>query len=206
MHDVEAAALPTRELLGEALEAGRIGISLSLIQEIPIWAYASIVNAGFREIAERYKADKSAQTTLTAKIRAGGAGSWGPIPMPPQAGSKDDELKSIVGWILAGCGVLVIVLQALQANRSQQLESAKSWKVFHGFQFTDRLDDSGIRFEHRPVDDGARDYKAVHYDHGNGLSVADVDGDAGGEAQAAVEGGHAATLPAMPVARQAAGI
>lgn len=33
------------------LEAGRIGISLSLIQEIPIWAYASIVNAGFREIA-----------------------------------------------------------------------------------------------------------------------------------------------------------
>ena len=68
-------------------------------------------------------------------------------------------------------------LQALQTNRSQQLESAKSWKVFHGFQFTDRLDDSGIRFEHSSVDDGARDYKAVHYDHGNGLSVADVDGD-----------------------------
>jgi len=67
--------------------------------------------------------------------------------------------------------------RALEANRQKQLESAKAWKTFHDFQFTNWAEASGIRFEQRPVDDGARDYKAVHYDHGNGLAAADVDGD-----------------------------
>ena len=61
-----------------------------------------IVGPGFREVAARYKADTSAAATLTTKIRAGGTGTWGQIPMPPQAGPKDDELSAIVGWILAG--------------------------------------------------------------------------------------------------------
>lgn len=61
-----------------------------------------VVGPGFREVADKYKADKAAEATLIAKVRAGGAGTWGQIPMPPQAGPKDDELKAIVGWILAG--------------------------------------------------------------------------------------------------------
>ena len=45
--------------------------------------------------------------------------------------------------------------------------------------FVLRIDcpESGITFQNRVVDDAARDYKAVHYDHGNGLAVADVDED-----------------------------
>ncbi len=61
-----------------------------------------VVGPGFREVADKYKADKAAEAALIAKVRAGGAGTWGPIPMPPQAGPKDDELKAIVGWILSG--------------------------------------------------------------------------------------------------------
>ena len=68
-------------------------------------------------------------------------------------------------------------LRALEANRQGQIEAAKSWKVFHDFQFSDRRAESGIEFRQTPVDDGARDYKAVHYDHGTGLAAADVDGD-----------------------------
>ena len=49
--------------------------------------------------------------------------------------------------------------------------------TFHGFQFTDRLSASGITFRHRIVDDAGKTYKAAHYDHGNGLAIADVDGD-----------------------------
>jgi len=49
--------------------------------------------------------------------------------------------------------------------------------AFHDFQFVDRLQQSGITFRHRIVDDAGRTYKAAHYDHGNGLAVADVDGD-----------------------------
>ncbi|MSU32624.1 MAG: CRTAC1 family protein [Pedosphaera sp.] len=68
-------------------------------------------------------------------------------------------------------------LQALDANKQSQLQAARSWSVFHDFKFSDRYSESGIRFENKPVDDGSRDYKAVHYDHGTGISVADVDGD-----------------------------
>jgi len=47
----------------------------------------------------------------------------------------------------------------------------------HDFRFTDRIDASGITFVNRAVDDAGRDYKPVHYDHGNGICAADVDGD-----------------------------
>ena len=68
-------------------------------------------------------------------------------------------------------------LRALEQNGVRQRESAKAWKVFHGFGFTDRRGASGIQFQQQPVEDGAKTYKAVHYDHGTGLAVADVDGD-----------------------------
>jgi hypothetical protein len=65
----------------------------------------------------------------------------------------------------------------LARRREQQVESAKKFAAFHEFQFTDRWAESGIRFEHHIVDDAGKNYKPVHYDHGNGLAVADVDGD-----------------------------
>jgi hypothetical protein len=68
-------------------------------------------------------------------------------------------------------------LRFLEQNRQKQIEAAESWKAFHDFQFSNRYEESGIRFEHHPVDDAAKTYKAVHYDHGNGLAVADVDDD-----------------------------
>ena len=68
-------------------------------------------------------------------------------------------------------------LRSLEENKQKQIQAAQAWKTFHDFTFTDRREESGIRFEHRPVDDGAKDYKAVHYDHGNGLAAADVDAD-----------------------------
>ena len=65
----------------------------------------------------------------------------------------------------------------LDDRRSDQLSTAGDLGVFCAFRFVDRVEESGITFRHRPVDDAARTYKAVHYDHGNGLAVADVDGD-----------------------------
>src|SRR3954463_8318131 len=65
----------------------------------------------------------------------------------------------------------------LQPLRDAQVKAAASLAVFHDFQFTDRLSESGITFKHRIVDDAGKTYKAAHYDHGNGLAMADVDGD-----------------------------
>lgn len=66
---------------------------------------------------------------------------------------------------------------ALRANAARRRTDSASWKVFHGFRFEDRVVESGITFRQVPVDDGARDYKAVHYDHGTAIAAADVDGD-----------------------------
>lgn len=60
---------------------------------------------------------------------------------------------------------------------AQKKEAAESGIPARPFTFTDRLPESGIDFVHQVVDDAGRHYKAVHYDHGNGLAVADVDGD-----------------------------
>ena len=63
------------------------------------------------------------------------------------------------------------------ARQRDQLKAADGYRPFHKFGFTDRVRESGIRFRHRIVDDASRNYKAAHYDHGNGVTIADVDGD-----------------------------
>ncbi len=65
----------------------------------------------------------------------------------------------------------------LEKRRDEQVKAAGSLAAFHDFQFTDRQPESGIAFRHRVVDDAGKTYKAAHYDHGNGVAVADVDGD-----------------------------
>jgi hypothetical protein len=68
-------------------------------------------------------------------------------------------------------------VDTLQARKRAQAETANQFAVFYQFQFADRLPDSGITFVHHIVEDAGKHYKAVHYDHGNGIAVADVDGD-----------------------------
>ena len=66
----------------------------------------------------------------------------------------------------------------LAGRGAAQIASAKATlDVFYDFQLTDSRESSGITFMHRPTDAGLKDYEMVHYDHGNGLLIADVDGD-----------------------------
>ncbi|HVR28807.1 MAG TPA: CRTAC1 family protein [Thermoanaerobaculia bacterium] len=65
----------------------------------------------------------------------------------------------------------------LAARRQAQLETRDQLDVFHDFSFTDRLEESGITFRHEGTEDGHKFFKMVHYDHGNGIAAADVDGD-----------------------------
>ena len=61
-----------------------------------------IVGPSFREVAAKYAGDGSAETRLVAKVKAGGAGSWGQVPMPAQSQMKDANVRALVQWILAG--------------------------------------------------------------------------------------------------------
>jgi len=70
-----------------------------------------------------------------------------------------------------------IGVDTLEARRKAQNDTAGQIGAFHDFHFADRLKDSGITFVHHIVEDAGVHYKAVHYDHGSGIAVADVDGD-----------------------------
>jgi cytochrome c len=60
-----------------------------------------IVGPAFKEVAAKYKNDKGAEAALVAKVKAGGKGVWGQIPMPPNPQVKDEDAKKIVHWILS---------------------------------------------------------------------------------------------------------
>ncbi|NCT84540.1 MAG: c-type cytochrome [Comamonadaceae bacterium] len=60
-----------------------------------------LVGPGFKQVATKYASRGDAEAYLAARIKSGGQGVWGPIPMPAQALS-DAELKSIAGWLASG--------------------------------------------------------------------------------------------------------
>ncbi len=65
----------------------------------------------------------------------------------------------------------------LQERMLAQRQEADSIAPFHDFQFVDKRSESGVAFMHRTVDDAGKTLKGTHYDHGNSISSADVDGD-----------------------------
>lgn len=63
---------------------------------------AKMVGPGFAEVAEKYKGQADAKAYLAGKIKNGGAGVWGAIPMPPQSQLSDAELAAMASWIVDG--------------------------------------------------------------------------------------------------------
>lgn len=61
-----------------------------------------VVGPAFKDIAAKYKGNKDAVTHLMDKVRKGGSGVWGPIPMPANGPEKinDADLKAAVEWVL----------------------------------------------------------------------------------------------------------
>jgi cytochrome c len=61
-----------------------------------------VVGPSFREISQRYAGDGAAAGRLADKIRSGGVGVWGQIPMPPHPQLNSDQAGALARWILAG--------------------------------------------------------------------------------------------------------
>lgn len=59
-----------------------------------------VVGPAYQDVAAKYKGDKDALTKLTDKVKKGGSGAWGQIPMPPNAQVSDADIKDLVSWIL----------------------------------------------------------------------------------------------------------
>ncbi|MBN3792893.1 c-type cytochrome [Burkholderia sp. Ac-20353] len=61
-----------------------------------------LVGPSFKDIAARYKSDPQAVTKLSKKVKEGGSGVWGAIPMPAHPRMSDADVRSVVEWVLAG--------------------------------------------------------------------------------------------------------
>jgi cytochrome c len=61
-----------------------------------------VVGPAFRDVAKRYQGQAGAEAHLLEKLRHGGSGVWGPLPMPPNPDLAEDDARALLAWILAG--------------------------------------------------------------------------------------------------------
>lgn len=61
-----------------------------------------ILGPAYKDVAAKYKGDKAAEARLIEKVKAGGSGAWGTMPMPANSPRvKDADIKTLVQWVLA---------------------------------------------------------------------------------------------------------
>ena len=87
-----AAAAPSGDVLAVATSSGCMAC-----HQIE----TKVVGPAYKEVAAKYKGDATAVDTLVAKVKAGGVGTWGQIPMPPNAHVSDENIRVVVEWILS---------------------------------------------------------------------------------------------------------
>ena len=59
-----------------------------------------VIGPSFKDVAAKYAGNKGAEADLAKKVKAGGKGVWGDIPMPPNAHVSDADIKTLVHWVV----------------------------------------------------------------------------------------------------------
>ena len=59
-----------------------------------------VIGPAYNDVSLKYKGDSGAAAKLMTKVKQGGAGVWGSIPMPPNTTTSDADIKELVTWIL----------------------------------------------------------------------------------------------------------
>ena len=60
-----------------------------------------LVGPAYKDVAKKYAGDATAEAKLVDKVKKGGVGVWGQVPMPPNASVKDEDIKTLVKWVLS---------------------------------------------------------------------------------------------------------
>jgi cytochrome c len=90
--------------VGEALAGERPGVEGMLAKYACTACHTvdtKMIGPSFAEVAAKYRGQKDILPKLSEKVKNGGAGAWGQIPMPPNPSLPDKELHTIMEWILA---------------------------------------------------------------------------------------------------------
>ncbi len=59
-----------------------------------------VVGPSYKDVAAKYKGQDAVEQ-LVAKVKNGGSGVWGPVPMPPNVNVSEDDIRTIVTWVLS---------------------------------------------------------------------------------------------------------
>ncbi|MES9828282.1 MAG: c-type cytochrome [Candidatus Thiodiazotropha sp.] len=102
--EVPAAEAPATEAPAAEAAPAAGGDALALATQSGCMAChqvaTKVVGPAYTEVAAKYKSDAAALDMLVAKVKSGGVGSWGQVPMPPNAHVSDDNIRTIVSWVL----------------------------------------------------------------------------------------------------------
>ena len=60
-----------------------------------------VVGPAYKDVAAKYRNDKTAEAKLVQKVEKGGVGVWGQVPMPPNSTVPDADVRALVKWILS---------------------------------------------------------------------------------------------------------
>ncbi|MCC6212629.1 MAG: c-type cytochrome [Burkholderiales bacterium] len=61
---------------------------------------AKTIGPSYADVAKKYAGQADAAAKLAAKVKKGGQGVWGQVPMPPNANVPDADIKALIAWIL----------------------------------------------------------------------------------------------------------
>mgnify|MGYP000928889152 CR=1 FL=1 len=90
--------------LGAALSVGPVAAQEDLLKKNGCTACHAVdkklVGPAYKDVAAKYKGQKDIDAKLVDKVKKGGTGVWGQIPMPPNPTVSDADLKSMVAYIL----------------------------------------------------------------------------------------------------------
>jgi len=99
-----------RTVLAAALAAGLLAAPFAQADEAMAKKYnctachqvdKKVVGPAYKDVAKKYKGQADAAAKLAEKVKKGGSGVWGPVPMPPNAAVPDADIQKLVAWILA---------------------------------------------------------------------------------------------------------
>jgi len=91
--------------LGLAVASGPVFAQADLAKQKNCLACHAIdkklVGPAYKDVAAKYKGDKDAAAKLAKKIREGGVGAWGQVPMPANPQVNEQEAMSLAKWVLS---------------------------------------------------------------------------------------------------------
>ncbi|HSH08684.1 MAG TPA: c-type cytochrome [Burkholderiales bacterium] len=99
-----------RTVLVAALAAGLLAVPVAQADEAMAKKYnctachqleKKVVGPSYKDVAKKYKGQAGAAAKLAEKVKKGGSGVWGPVPMPPNPAVPDGDIQKLVAWILA---------------------------------------------------------------------------------------------------------